>query len=43
MVVLLVIDMQVGLFGEATPRLDSGAIIDRINKVAMRSVIQAAA
>jgi nicotinamidase-related amidase len=34
MVILLVIDMQVGLFGEATPRFDAEGVIHRINSLA---------
>jgi nicotinamidase-related amidase len=33
-VILLVIDMQVGLFGESTPRFDAQGVIQRINTVA---------
>lgn len=34
MSVLLVIDMQVGLFGESTPRYDAESVVQRINTVA---------
>jgi nicotinamidase-related amidase len=34
MVVLMVIDMQVGLFGEATPRFDAEGVVQRINILA---------
>ena len=33
MIVLLVIDMQVGLFGVETPRLDAEGVVERINAV----------
>ncbi len=40
MIVLLVIDMQIGLFGPDTPRHDADAIVERINAVG-RAVRQA--
>lgn len=33
MAILLVIDMQVGLFGEATPRFDAEGVVHRINNL----------
>lgn len=34
MIILMVIDMQVGLFGDATPRFDAQGVIHRINFLA---------